>query len=199
MGSLNSNDAFILKSPESCFMWVGKGASEDETNAAKYTAGKVSKHELICFQEEEETQTFWDILGGKKEYASSPRLYEDLDTQNPPRLFTISNAKGYVDIEEVPGEFTQSDLEQDDVMILDTFTEIFVWIGEGANEEERKAAPKLVEDYIANDPRARDPNAPISTIRMNHKPITFIGYFPSWDEELFKTTDSIEARLKKFS
>lgn len=32
------------------------------------------------------------------------------------------------------------DLEPSDVMILDNFEEIFVWIGEGANEYEKKAS-----------------------------------------------------------
>ena len=53
-----------------------------------------------------------------------------------------------MDIEEIPGEFTQRDLEPDDVMILDTFTEIFVWIGDGANEEERREAPNYVTFFF---------------------------------------------------
>ena len=44
-------------------------------------------------------------------------------------------------VEEIPGEFAQSDLETDDVMMLDTWDQVFIWIGEGANAEERKEAP----------------------------------------------------------
>ena len=49
---------------------------------------------------------------------------------------------GRMFVEEVPGEFAQSDLEPDDVMMLDTWNQVFIWIGEGANVEERKEAPK---------------------------------------------------------
>jgi len=49
---------------------------------------------------------------------------------------------GRMVIEEIPGEFAQSDLEPDDVMMLDAWDQIFVWIGEGANAEEKKEAPK---------------------------------------------------------
>lgn len=45
-------------------------------------------------------------------------------------------------MEEVPGEFAQSDLETDDVMMLDTWDSVFIWIGEGANAEEKKEASK---------------------------------------------------------
>jgi hypothetical protein len=197
--SLNSNDAFVLKTPDACYIWSGKGASDDETSASKYVTGKITSLTPTDVKEGDEPEDFWSILGGKQPYASSPRLMEDLENTNPPRLFTISNAKGYVDIEEVPGEFCQSDLEPDDVMILDTFTEVFLWIGQGANDIEKKEAPKLVNDYISNDPRARDSSAPIITVKMNNEPITFTGYFPSWDENLFKNTQSIEERLKAIS
>lgn len=37
--SLNTNDLFVLKSPESLFLWKGTGATEEEMAAAKYVAG----------------------------------------------------------------------------------------------------------------------------------------------------------------
>ena len=45
-------------------------------------------------------------------------------------------------VEEIAGEFTQTDLEVDDVMMLDTWKEVYLWIGNGANQEERREAPK---------------------------------------------------------
>jgi len=36
---------------------------------------------------------FWDALGGKSEYCTSPRLKDQLD-EHPPRLFACSNKTG---------------------------------------------------------------------------------------------------------
>ena len=41
-------------------------------------------------------------------------------------------------------------------MILDTFSEVFVWIGRGANEEEKKEALTTACEYIQSDPSNRD-------------------------------------------
>ena len=41
-------------------------------------------------------------------------------------------------------------------MILDTFDQVFVWIGRGANEVEKKEALKTARDYIQSDPSDRD-------------------------------------------
>ena len=48
---------------------------------------------LKRIEESKETDEFWKLLGGKKEYASSLKMQENLET-NPPRLFVISNARG---------------------------------------------------------------------------------------------------------
>lgn len=34
--NLNTNDVFVLKTPESIFLWIGAGATDEEMSAAKY-------------------------------------------------------------------------------------------------------------------------------------------------------------------
>lgn len=34
--NLNTNDVFVLKSPDSMFLWRGVGATDEELSAAKY-------------------------------------------------------------------------------------------------------------------------------------------------------------------
>ena len=41
-------------------------------------------------------------------------------------------------------------------MILDTYSELFVWVGRGANEVEKKESLKLAQEYIKTDPSDRD-------------------------------------------
>ena len=50
----------------------------------------------------------------------------------------------------------EQDLVEEDVMILDTYSEVFVWIGRGANEVEKKEGLKAAVDYIQTDPSKRD-------------------------------------------
>ena len=48
--------------------------------------------------------------------------------------------------------FTQQDMEDDDVMVLDTHDNIFIWIGHKANPIEKKEAMKtaLVCYFVSN-------------------------------------------------
>nr|XP_039270420.1 adseverin-like [Styela clava]XP_039270421.1 adseverin-like [Styela clava] len=179
-GSLNSNDAFVLKTRSSCYIWVGLGASNDEIDGAKFVADKLCIHTPVVRKEGKESPGFWYWLGGKQEYANHPRLHEDLN-ENPPRLFGISDASGRLVVDEVPGDFTQADLCEDDVMMLDVWDQIFIWIGNGANSQERKEAPKLAEDYIKSDPRKRDARTSIITITQGNEPLSFTGFLPTWD------------------
>ena len=41
-------------------------------------------------------------------------------------------------------------------MMLDTYSEVFVWIGRGANELEKKEGLKTAQEYIKTDPSDRD-------------------------------------------
>lgn len=65
-----------------------------------------------------------------------------METNHPARLFQMSNASGRFTVDEIP-DFTQQDLVSDDVMILDVWDTVYVWIGEGANKQERDEAERL--------------------------------------------------------
>lgn len=69
-------------------------------------------------------------------------LLQEVETNHPARLFQMSNASGRFTVDEIP-DFTQQDLVSDDVMILDVWDTVYVWIGEGANKQERDEAERL--------------------------------------------------------
>jgi len=48
-----------------------------------------------------------------------------------------SNATGRFEVEEI-FNFTQEDVEEDDIMLLDTHDSVFIWVGKDANTIERK-------------------------------------------------------------
>ncbi|KAE8282378.1 Adseverin Gelsolin-like protein Scinderin [Larimichthys crocea] len=75
-----------------------------------------------------------------------------------------------VQIEEVPGEFTQDDLAEDDVMLLDVWDQVFVWIGKDANEVEKAESVKSAKQYIETDPSGRDKDTPVVVVKQGYDP-----------------------------
>uniref|UniRef100_A0A8C1ETY9 Scinderin n=1 Tax=Cyprinus carpio carpio TaxID=630221 RepID=A0A8C1ETY9_CYPCA len=180
--SLNSNDAYLLKLPKGDgYLWKGKGASEEEERGAKYMSEKLKcKIKLITEGNEPGMADFWKALGGKMEYQTSEML-ESKTIAHPPRLFACSNKTGKFIIEEVPGEFNQDDLAEDDVMLLDVWDQVFVWIGKDANEVERTESVKSAKTYIETDPSGRDKGTSVVVVKQGHEPPTFTGWFLGWD------------------
>ncbi|KFP48071.1 Adseverin, partial [Cathartes aura] len=183
--SLNSNDVFVLKLPNnSGYTWVGKGANKEEEQGAQYIAS-VLKCQTSKINEGQEPEEFWKALGGKKKYQTSSQLLTKAEA-HPPRLYGCSNKTGRFIIEEVPGEFTQDDLAEDDVMLLDAWEQVFVWIGKDANETERQESVKSAKRYIETDPSGRDKGTPIVIVKQGHEPPTFTGWFLAWDSNKWK-------------
>ncbi|XP_076978784.1 scinderin isoform X1 [Tamandua tetradactyla] len=178
--SLNSNDVFVLTLRQnSGYIWIGRGASQEEQKGAEYVAS-VLRCKTTKIQEGKEPEEFWSSLGGKKDYQTSP-LLEIQAGEHPPRLFGCSNKTGRFVIEEVPGEFTQEDLAEDDVMLLDAWEQIFIWIGKDANDVERTESLKSAKMYLETDPSGRDKRTPIVIVKQGHEPPTFTGWFLAWD------------------
>ncbi|KAK7124890.1 hypothetical protein R3I94_019073 [Phoxinus phoxinus] len=178
--SLNTNDAYLLKLPQGDgYVWKGKGASEEEERGANYMSEKL-KCKTQPVTEGNEPEDFWKALGGKTEYQKSEML-ENKTIARPPRMFACSNKSGRFIIEEVPGEFNQDDLAEDDVMLLDVWDQVFVWIGKDANEVERTESLKSAKTYIETDPSGRDKGTSVVVVKQGHEPPTFTGWFLGWD------------------
>ncbi|KAK6491155.1 adseverin-like [Huso huso] len=183
--SLNSNDAYVLKLKNTGYIWVGKGASGEEEKGANYLT-EVLHFKANRLVEGEEPAEFWDALGGKKGYQTSV-LLESKTMEHPPRLYACSNKTGRFTIEEVPGEFTQDDLAEDDVMLLDVWDQVFIWIGKDANEVEKTESIKSAKRYIQTDPSRRDEGTPVVIVKQAHEPPTFTGWFLAWDTSKWDT------------
>ncbi|XP_023199625.1 gelsolin-like isoform X2 [Xiphophorus maculatus] len=215
---LNSNDAFLLTAAGGAWLWKGRGSSAAEAKGAEHLA-QVLQVNPAPLEEGEEPDGFWAVLGGKDDYCRAPRLSNKMDA-HPPRLFASSNKTGTFQMEEVPGELTQDDLAPDDVMILDTWDQVslphhrhhgnqvlappvahrfprqvFVWIGNEANEEEKMEAAATAERYIRTDPTSRNPLTPIVTLKQGFEPTTFTGWFLGWNHDYW-SQDPLERFLQ---
>ncbi|XP_023672410.2 gelsolin-like [Paramormyrops kingsleyae] len=188
---LNTNDVFVLKCPTSTFIWKGVGASGEEVTTGKQVASVLGGSPTQV-EEGKEPDAFWTALGGKKQYQTSKTLQR---TIKPPRLYGCSNKTGRLIAEEVPGDFTQADLAHDDVMLLDTWDQIFLWIGNEANEVEKTGSPKIAEEYVTTDPSGRR-GVPIVTIKQGAEPPTFTGWFQAWDPTMWDSDPLDRIRAK---
>ncbi|XP_075407483.1 advillin [Tenrec ecaudatus] len=188
--SLNSNDVFLLRSQTEHYLWYGKGSSGDERAMAKELAGLLCDGAEDTVAEGQEPAEFWDLLGGKTPYANDKRLQQEtLDVQ--PRLFECSNKTGRFLVTEIT-DFTQDDLNPGDVMLLDTWDEVSLWIGAEANATEREKALATAQEYLNTHPSGRDVNTPILIIKQGLEPPIFTGWFLAWDPHMWSAGKSYE-------
>ncbi|MDK2413450.1 hypothetical protein QHH03_30640, partial [Aphanizomenon sp. 202] len=73
-GCLNSNDCFVVATPQTTYVWCGKGSTGDEREMAKTYAS--SRGDTFIVSEGHEKEEFWRALGGKEAYATTPKLKE---------------------------------------------------------------------------------------------------------------------------
>jgi hypothetical protein len=176
--SLNSGDCFVLLTPQTMFVWLGKGANGGEQATAKAVANVLKgKRAVAEVPEGKEPAPFWDALGGQTAYPSEKEL-----KANPkePRLFNCSNRHGFFKIEEV-FDYSQDDLLDDDVMILDTCTEVYVWVGSQARPEEKDQAFSAALDFIEKSPDGRPKDTPVFKIDAGKEPPFFTCHFLGWN------------------
>ncbi|XP_061419369.1 advillin-like [Lethenteron reissneri] len=194
--ALNSNDVFVLKTTNTCYLWCGKGCSGDEREMAKTVAELLWKGDKQTVMEGHEPSEFWVQLGGKSSYANDKRLQEE-ETRVQPRLFECSTQTGRFFATEVT-DFSQDDLDEDDVMLLDTWDQIFLWIGKGSTDTERKEAVRLAQEYIDTHPSGRDRDTPVLVVKQGYEPPTFTGWFQAWDSFKWssgKSYDDLKAQF----
>ncbi|XP_056145146.1 villin-1 [Lampris incognitus] len=188
--SLNSNDVFLLNTDSCCYLWYGKGCSGDEREMGKSLADIISRQEKYVIAEGQEPAHFWVNLGGKTQYAHSKRFPEECDIITP-RLFECSNQTGRFLATEITN-FDQEDLDEDDIMLLDIWDMVFLWIGKGANIVEKEAAVTTAQEYLCYHPSGRDEDTPIVLVKQGFEPPTFTGWFLAWDPQMWSRVKSYE-------
>lgn len=185
--SLNSQDAFVLVTPSHVFVWLGIAANDDELAVAVNIAGVLAGdynnsggREIVTVKEGQESDEFWAALGGKMDYSQfSP---EDTALPRDARLFQASTASGSFRVDEIVN-FDQSDLNDEDVFLLDTFTQVFVWIGFKSTQEEKIKAFDVARKFVTDANDGRDHDIPIITVHAGSEPTIFTSHFHVWDPD----------------
>jgi len=190
--SLNSGDCFVLMTPSTIYAWKGNGANAAEGATAAEIAERLKGPRTVeTVEEGSEPAAFWAALGGKGEYPSTRVLAEG---SREPMLFSCSNSTGTLALEPI-FDYAQSDLEDGDVYILDSFTTIWVWVGSEANDVEKKGAAEAATAYIAA--KGYDASTSVVTVKSGAEPPIFTCHFLGWDSSKASVfVDPYEAKLK---
>jgi len=186
--SLNSGDVFILDAGLKLYQFQGKSSSGGEKNKAAQLARGIddergSKVEIHVLEEATEDKAqgkekadwdeFWHLLGGKHPVqAHEPG--SDKKVQNIRKIFKVSDASGTLKFEEVP--FKKTSLHEDDVFIVSTGASIFIWVGKGANDKEKKSAIPYAQDYLNKTPELCK-TIPIVRVLSGAENDEFFSYF----------------------
>ncbi len=69
----------------------------------------------------------------------------------------------------------------DDIMLLDAYTTIYIWIGNGSNKFEKNGAFKTATRYISSIRDERDKSAvQVQEVEACKEPPSFTVHFPEW-------------------
>nr|XP_020038078.1 villin-like protein [Castor canadensis] len=187
--SLNSSDVFLLVTASVCYLWFGKCCNGDQREMARRMVTVISENNKETALEGQEPRNFWEALGGWAPYPSNKRLPEEVSGFQP-RLFECSSQMGHLILMEVVF-FGQEDLDKYDIMLLDTWQEIFLWLGEAASERKKEAAA-WGQEYLKTHPAGRSLATPIVLVKQGHEPSTFTGWFFTWDPYKWTNNQSYE-------
>jgi hypothetical protein len=200
MDSLNNCDAFILDAgleiwdfrPANCSVWE-KRAANDYVNMLKSERPKLTSNVYVFGEAvNKNTQKFWDILNDgnvpdelPEEAAWKQKQKEEMEiaAKVKPALYHVTDEDGGMkvtcvkEIEDQKHKFDKSILkdEDDDVLIVDVGTEIFVWIGSTANKDEMKTAMKHAQDYLNES--GRPFYLPITRLQSGKETKSFMKWF----------------------
>ncbi|CAF2123653.1 unnamed protein product [Brassica napus] len=177
--SLNTYECFLLQSGTSMFLWHGNQSAHELLELAAKVAeflkpGVTLKHA----KEGTESSTFWFALGGKQNFTSKKASPE---TVRDPHLFSFSINRGKFQVEEIYN-FAQDDLLTEDIYLLDTHAEVFVWVGQCVDPKEKQTVFEIGQKYIdrAGSLEGLSPKVPLYKINEGNEPCFFTTYF-SWD------------------
>ncbi|XP_010554831.1 PREDICTED: villin-3 isoform X2 [Tarenaya hassleriana] len=177
--SLNSYECFLLQSGSSMFLWHGNQSTHEQQQLAAKVAeilkpGITIKHA----KEGTESSSFWYALGGKQNFTSKKASSE---TVRDPHLFSFSFNKGKFQVEEIYN-FAQDDLLTEDMYILDTHAEVFVWVGQCVDSKEKQMTFDIGQRYIemAAALEGLPLKVPLYKITEGNEPCFFTTYF-SWE------------------
>ncbi|XP_063903462.1 advillin isoform X2 [Zophobas morio] len=193
----NSADIFLLHTSNVLFVWIGRASDAGEKlNAAKLATEMKELYNIpnISFVDDGYEKTLQD--DEKKEWnkylpldkrhvlpENESQSHNSCQRSNNIRLYKCSENNGKYRVAEIKsGPLSQSDLEPDEVFIIDQETNgIWVWVGKRANEKERGEALRNARGFVKK--KKYPNNTKVTRIVDGHEPVEFKTLFAFWKDE----------------
>lgn len=162
---LDSSDVYILDLGLKIFQWNGRNSNKDERFRAAWYVNDIKHQRGKCTSEtiDEGMRSCGIFYGMLDEVADKNENNSSNSTETvTKKLFRLSDASGEMTFRlEREGCMTHRDLDTNDVFILDTCNDVFVWIGKGTSHNEKKNAMAYAHNYLM---RTQHPLVPITCI-----------------------------------
>ncbi|XP_052062736.1 gelsolin-like protein 2 isoform X2 [Mytilus californianus] len=165
--SLNSGDVYVLDLGMQIYQWNGAESSGME---------RIKAAEYLQQMESERPKASTTVLD-ESGISKAHRFYEaipegdadevDSDDEDEgddeKKLLRLSDAGGSINFSEVKtGDVAMEDLGEDDVFVLDTKSELFVWVGGKASVDERRNGMGYAHKYLMDKARHYKPVSVVS-------------------------------------
>lgn len=161
--SLNHGDCFVLDAGTTIYTWFGDESNAFEKAKANFEAerleGQRGGHAKATNEIDEK---FWELLGGEGRIkgaaeVETPALAEGEAVDKEPILYDISDDSGKLTMTEIGrGSLSTSMLNSTDVMMVDTHSEVFLWVGKQASRCEGKSCMRLAMTFLAENDRPNE-------------------------------------------
>jgi gelsolin len=140
--SLNTGDVFILDNGLIIYIWKGAKCNSFENFKAASVAESIkserrSAPKIIILEEGNESDDFWNLLGGKALINQLITSDNHLDSHR--QVYRLKeNENGKLTLKEM--EFKLTSLDSDDVFFVYCENMVYIWIGKGGSLNEKKNA-----------------------------------------------------------
>lgn len=179
---VTSDDVFILATGDKLYQFNGKTCNKDE----KYKACGVMqelmsqrpKCEQIIVDEEENDETlreFWEAVDAADQLVDDDDDDDVPDNNNDVRkeskLVRLSDNGGNLQFSDVKsGEISIKDFKPQDVFLLHTSKELFVWVGNKTSENEKSNGIPYAHKYLSG---TSTPFLPVTCLKQGQESKAF--------------------------
>lgn len=157
--SLDEDDVFVLDKGDKIFVWQGKNCSPMEKLKAAQVVNDmtIAKHVdvEVLSQTEARSKVIVDYLGGQdvntvENRFKAPRPVSGATAREAKKLFRLSDSDGRLSfsLAKEGNGIEMSDLDENDIFLLDAGRAVWIWEGNGASKAEKATWLQVVQRYV---------------------------------------------------